>query len=376
MAIKIQGNSKFQGKSIFAASSPTPTYAVTADNHGNISEGRTVTFTLNTTNVSNGTLVPYTITGITQEDLSSGSLTGNFTVSNNTATTSITLANDLLTEGSETLRLALDNGYYINQGFDSYPIEVIDSSRGFSPEDLGNLLAHWDYRTNIYKDNLNTPAATGDSIQIWYTRAGESRYILQNTLSRQPILLEDGGLYFNNKTLGNSSIFPELVGINGPLTYYIVGKNFSANSTDVPIVKVGSGTSASTYRFSFSSGDFGTLRMSNGTARESDITIYNMDDRPIIISANFNNGNGNIYKGANNGTIESQAVNNIGTGLNSANSPAAFTLGGRYFTSNTQTLEDTTIYHVLVYNAIHTNSERLEVMNYLKSNTRNGSVAF
>jgi hypothetical protein len=377
--IKLQGNTKIQGKAFFdlSESAPIPTYTVTADNHGNINEGTTVTFTLNTTNVPNGTLVPYTITGINQEDLSSGSVTGNFTVSNNTATTSITLANDLLTEGDETLRLALDNGYNIFYGFSSYPVGVIDSSRGFLPEDLGNLIAHWDYRTGVGNDG-NTLAATGDTVKQWITRAGsESRTIFQSTLSLQPTVLEDGGLYFNNKTLGSNSIFSELVGINGPLTYYIVGKNFSANSTDVPIVKVGNGTSASTYRFSFSSDSFGTLRMSNGTARMSDIIPNNnSDDRPVIISADFNNGNGNIYKGTNVGTIQSQAVANIGTGLNSANSPTAFTLGGRYFTSNTQTLTNTTIYHVLVYTAIHTNSERLQVMNYLKSNTRNGSVSF
>ena len=110
MAIKIQGKSKFQGKSIFAASSPTPTYTVTSNAVNSADEGTVITFTLNTTNVGNGTVLPYTITGITQQDLSSGSLTGNFTVNNNTATASITLANDALTEGSETMTVSLSSG--------------------------------------------------------------------------------------------------------------------------------------------------------------------------------------------------------------------------------------------------------------------------
>ncbi len=92
-----------------------PTYNLTSSTP-NINEGSPVTFTLNTTGVSSGTLVPYTIFGITQNDLSAGSVTGNFTLSNRSiintcsAATSITLANDNLTEGAETAIISLDNG--------------------------------------------------------------------------------------------------------------------------------------------------------------------------------------------------------------------------------------------------------------------------
>ena len=51
-----------------------------------VNEGNSVTITLTTTNVPNGTTIPYTITGISSADLSSGSLTGNFTVNSNSAT--------------------------------------------------------------------------------------------------------------------------------------------------------------------------------------------------------------------------------------------------------------------------------------------------
>ena len=87
----------------------TPTYALGASGNP-VDEGISVTFTLSTTNVDNGTLVPYTITGISSEDLSSGSLTGNFNISNKLASATITLSSDRTTEGSETAILALDNG--------------------------------------------------------------------------------------------------------------------------------------------------------------------------------------------------------------------------------------------------------------------------
>ena len=106
--IKIQANTKIQGKMFVR---PASTYviekSVSSINEGG--EGASVTFTLTTTNVSNGTLVPYTITGISAADITSGSLTGNFTVNNNTATVTITATADQLTEGAETATLTLDN---------------------------------------------------------------------------------------------------------------------------------------------------------------------------------------------------------------------------------------------------------------------------
>ena len=71
-------------------------------------EGQTFTITLTTTNVANATNIPYTITGVTTADISGTSLTGSFTVSSNTASTSFTLAEDNLTEGSETFLLSLN----------------------------------------------------------------------------------------------------------------------------------------------------------------------------------------------------------------------------------------------------------------------------
>ena len=69
-----------------------------------VNEGSTATFTLTTTNVASGTSVPYSLSGISAADVSGGSLSGNAVVnSSGVATISVTLLNDSLTEGSETL---------------------------------------------------------------------------------------------------------------------------------------------------------------------------------------------------------------------------------------------------------------------------------
>ena len=92
------------------APSPTPV-AVPSYDYLNApleaNEGDTVIWTVSTQNITDGTTVGYTITGIDVNDISSGSLTGNFTVTSNAASVSITLANDIKTEGEETATLTL-----------------------------------------------------------------------------------------------------------------------------------------------------------------------------------------------------------------------------------------------------------------------------
>ena len=104
-----------------------------APNDANPIEGDTVTFTLTTTNVTDGTTIPYTITGISADDIDIP-LTGNFTVNSNTATVDIILAEDLLTEGTETLVIELDNGKAISG------VTVQDTSVGL-PAAVYNLVS-------------------------------------------------------------------------------------------------------------------------------------------------------------------------------------------------------------------------------------------
>ena len=76
-------------------------YSLTAPKSAN--EGGTASFTLTTKNVTAGTAVPYTISGVSAADIS-GSLSGTAVVNTSgVATISVTLVNDNLTEGAETL---------------------------------------------------------------------------------------------------------------------------------------------------------------------------------------------------------------------------------------------------------------------------------
>ena len=82
---------------------PVATYALSSGSTS-VNEGATATFTLTTTNVASGTAVPYTLSGINASDITGGALTGSVAVnSSGTATITVNIVADSLTEGAETL---------------------------------------------------------------------------------------------------------------------------------------------------------------------------------------------------------------------------------------------------------------------------------
>ena len=73
-----------------------------------VTEGNSFTISLTTINVENGTLVPYTITGVSSNDINGASLTGSFTVINNFASIVFNASTDELVE-TETFTLTLNS---------------------------------------------------------------------------------------------------------------------------------------------------------------------------------------------------------------------------------------------------------------------------
>ena len=79
-----------------------------------VNEGDTITFTITTTGIANGTTVYWDTTGgVNAADFSDNAISGNINVNNNTATFTRTLANDLSlnqTEGTETFQIRVSDG--------------------------------------------------------------------------------------------------------------------------------------------------------------------------------------------------------------------------------------------------------------------------
>jgi len=93
---------------VVAAAEPAATYVLSTSS-ASVNEGSSFTITLTTTNVTNGTVFPYTITGISNADIAGASLTGNFTVNSNSAAVIFTVTADAATEGVETFLMSLNS---------------------------------------------------------------------------------------------------------------------------------------------------------------------------------------------------------------------------------------------------------------------------
>jgi len=229
--IKLFGNTKIQGKAFFnlSESAPTPTYAIGRSIY-NVNEGSSVTFTLSTTNVANGTTIPYTISGISLSDLSSGSLNGNFVVSNNLATATVALTADNLTEGTEEIIIAL---------FDGQPSSfalAIDTSLSLPMTLSGtNLVGWYDYTYGAYNtvgnlvddENASTwtiSMVSANPSNVW----GYSK----STVNDRTSYNYPADIY----SVSNSSIFYSY-SINGyylaDISMYWTGTNWRVEVTDI-----------------------------------------------------------------------------------------------------------------------------------------------
>ena len=121
-------NGRASNSVVINDTSETTTYSLSVLSSP-IDEGNYATFQLSTTGLAQGTLVPYTVTGITSADIGGGSLTGNFVINSiGNATALYYLTEDELTEGTEVMTLTLDNGQA------SAAVTITDTSVGFVPD--------------------------------------------------------------------------------------------------------------------------------------------------------------------------------------------------------------------------------------------------
>lgn len=133
--------------------------------------GTSFTITLVTSGLTDGTTVPYTISGVTSAMINGASLTGNFTVTNNTATLTIlptlVMAGDpspkafAITADSTTVVLSI--GYAITLSGTVVPLRFIDKDV-FKVSDVAGQMS-------IPKNYTATQTASGSATQLLGTSA-------------------------------------------------------------------------------------------------------------------------------------------------------------------------------------------------------------
>ena len=96
------GGGLIQGQGSGPPPPPPATYTV-GQNSTSISEGGSVTYTVTTTNVTNGTALYYSLEGTaTADDFVGGTMAGSFTINNNTGTFNVNVVGDIVTDDGET----------------------------------------------------------------------------------------------------------------------------------------------------------------------------------------------------------------------------------------------------------------------------------
>ena len=109
--------------------SPGPSYGITTST-SSVREGGSVTYTVSTTLVPNGTTMYWTASGgVVAADFINNRLDGTVVINNNTGTFSVTLIEDLSTEGVEKLNMALRLGSISGTVVATAPtVNVLDTS--------------------------------------------------------------------------------------------------------------------------------------------------------------------------------------------------------------------------------------------------------
>ena len=147
-------------------------------------EGTAATFKLNTTNVANGTVVNYTLsgTGIDANDVTGG-LTGSVTVNNNTATITVNLAQDQVAESNETLNIAI-NGQTLSPS--SVSSTIINDTTGQiilttgTSQVVNNIGAsvpvkvEGDQTTGVTLNVTNAATNPNDALSVTLDKAGDA----------------------------------------------------------------------------------------------------------------------------------------------------------------------------------------------------------
>ena len=377
--IKISGgsNASIQGKALFNA---TPTYNI-GRSLSAVNEGSSVTFTLSTTNVSNGTVLPYTISGISANDVTTGSLTGSFTVNSGLATATITMSADQLTEGAETATLTLNNAAASN-------FVVVNDTSVWTPNLISGLQLWLDASdtSTLYNATVGGSLVTtdGSAVARWQDKSGNGRHATQATANSRPIFKTN---IKNGKGVVRFDGTNDRLSIPSSTSLF----NFLNTSSSTIFAIVKNSGSTNTYNFWVFLDNCGT-----GGGRGSYIGQIGPGAIKSVNHAAFSAANTNCFSNGSTASINQNAFSLVSFYGNPSATPVAnrstgYINGGNQFANNTSTAAAGTgnayrdltiggqstgaqqaewngdITEILIYNTALTTIQRQAVETYLNS---------
>ena len=367
--IKILDNAKFYSKTILGEVAPSnPTYAI-GRSLSAVNEGSSVTFTLSTTNVANGTVLPYTISGISSTDVTTGSLTGSFTVNSGLATATITMSADQLTEGAETATLTLNNAAASN-------FVVVNDTSVFTPATISGLQLWLDASdsSTLFDATAGGSLVTTDGAAVarWADKSGNNRNLIQATTNARPFLktsIKNGKnvIRFDgtNDVLGLSNA--TLTNNISAVTMFAVFRSTRSLSPNVyqTAIHQSIGTNSNSTRASIYATDtteVGGRRLDSNSYQF--VKANTLSTNEWVIAGSIHNYQAATLTAFKNGSGTSRVGGFQTSGNTSATNSQLISVGG---TSDANEWLNGEIAEVIIYNSALTTTQRQAVEAYLNS---------
>lgn len=220
------------------SSGPPATYSVSGPSSAN--EGSSLPLAISTTNVSDGTLLYWSVTGIQAADLNPASLTGSTTISSNSASVSLSIVADGQLEGSETLTFNLYSDSLRTNLKASISATIIDTSNGinFIWGTTGrNTLNGTDNRDSMtgVPSSGTTPQALGrGQIDTVTGKGGADFFMLGQVRNGSPYVFYDNG----SPVSVGSSDYLLIADFNKMVDklLFVPGRYFSRNATTNTVI--------------------------------------------------------------------------------------------------------------------------------------------
>lgn len=231
------------------------TYSV-SPSVSSLNEGSSVTFTVTTNNVANGTTLYWTLNTVSgtinASDFSGGATSGSFTITNSSGSVVLTLANDTTTEGTESFQLQ------VRTDSTGGPIVATSSTVTINDTSQGYIIATAPGATTIDSGGFRTHIWTGPGSFV-VSSAGEA-------LIDYLVVAGGGGGGYNAGGGGGAGGFR--TGSSFPITattYPITVGGAGANATADPGT-AGSGSPSIFSSITAAGGGGGGSKLTNGVA--------------------------------------------------------------------------------------------------------------
>lgn len=229
---------------------------------------------------------------------------------------------------------------------------------GFEPSNLPNLLGWYSSDYGVY----NAPgvlATDGQTVRTWQNRVNNGINLNQTLNINYPPIYLNGGIQFSQNTMSGVNPYS----LNSPLTYYVATQTIlsGSSSTHANIIKQSPETNRFPYGFAVNSGSKLVIR-ANLDTYVSNITMLNGKN---IIFANFSGVQPSVPSPIINvGTknLTESTIFNIGT-----NTDNTFIIGGTTPTPGSIGALKGSIYEILIYTGLHTETEKNQVITYLSN---------